>query len=173
MLRILLIVVLAPLTAGAAIQAAPAASASDRVCELLSPDDVNGVQHTSLKERKASQQRAKGLHFSQCFYATDDFIRSISLTVITGDASSPKRSTARGYWDETFNPQRNFGRKNAPRAVEGLGRAAYWTSDGRAGVLYILMNDAILRLSVGGVTSQDERFARTKMLAEAIVNRLN
>lgn len=165
-------IVLIALCAGAALLAAPGASSAALVCDLLQPEEIAAVQGVAVKERKASEQSVKGLQFAQCFYATDDFVRSISVTLITGDTPATKASASRQYWEETFNPQRNFGRKNAPRAVTGFGEAAYWTGDGRAGVLYILINDAVVRVSLGGVASEEERLQRTRLLAQSILRRL-
>jgi hypothetical protein len=142
------------------------------VCELLSADDISAVQSVALKERKSSVASAKGLRFAQCFYAAGDFTRSVSVTVISND-SPAEPDAARAFWQHTFDPQRNVGRKNAARPVSELGDAAFWTSDSRAGVLYVLVDDAVIRLSVGGVSDEVERLNRTTALAAAAVKRLS
>lgn len=168
----MMLALLLALFAGAAPDGAPMAFPPAEVCELLTADDINAVQKVTLKERKPSAESAKGLRFAQCFYAAGDFARSISLTVISDQMPAAKPRALRAFWQETFNPQRNFGRKSAPRAIAALGDAAFWTSDARAGVLYVLAGDAVIRLSVGGVADEAERLARTTSLARTILRRL-
>lgn len=143
------------------------------VCELLTADDINAVQHVAVKERKSSADSARGLRFAQCFYAADDFVRSISVTVINDGSSATNANAVQTFWQKTFNPQRNVGRKNAARAIADLGDAAFWTSDSRAGVLYVLAGDVVIRLSVGGVSDEAERLQRTTALARAVLRRLS
>lgn len=142
------------------------------VCELLTADDIRTVQHVAVKERKPSADSAGGLRFAQCFYTADDFVRSISVTVINDEPSATNANAVHAFWQNTFNPQRHVGRKNGARAVADLGDAAFWTSDSRAGVLYVRAGDVVIRLSVGGVSDEADRLERTTALAGVIVKRL-
>jgi hypothetical protein len=152
------------LVAGAA-SAAPAANA----CALLTAEEIRAVQQASVKETKPSEHRSQDLRFAQCVYATTDFVHSVSLSVITGTGEQG----ARGYWDRTFHPRTpKASRKKPPRAVPGEWDEAFWSAEARAGALYVLSNDVVLRVSVGGVADEDERLRRTKSLVEAALRRL-
>lgn len=155
------------LAAGAVLQTAPAVSrASDpEVCALLEEADIRAVQGTAVKDTKRSSESSKGLHFAQCFFMTEDFARSVNLALISGDT--------RRYWAETFQrPQTASRKKGPPRAVAGAGDEAFWTGDARAGALYLLSGDRVLRISVGGVGDEEERLRRSRTLALAALRRL-
>lgn len=168
--------------AAAGFQAAAKQPADGRrdVCELIAVEDIRAVQGATVKERKASEQNLRGLRFAQCLYATTDFARSVSLTVIT--ASSPTSAASGGsYWMDTFHPQpkmaqaqaRPARKKDPPRPVSGAGDEAFWTGDARAGALYVLRDDTVLRVSVGGASDEEDRIRLSKTLALAALNRLH
>ena len=155
----------------ALLQAAP----SGRACSLLTADDIRAVQETTLKEAKPADDRIKGLRYDQCVFAATDVVRSISLTVISGNADAAKT-----YWTDTFRRQRTEAavkaatrKKELPENVEGIGDDAFWTGDARAGALYVFSDGKILRISVGGVADPRERLRRTRVLAEMALKRLS
>ncbi len=170
---------LAVLAAGALLQAAPAPSRG--VCGLLEAAEIRTVQDVAITDRKTSEQTVRGLNFAQCVFATTDFARSVSLTLITGHATGSGAS-ARGYWTDTFHgrpkpvavaPARPAKPNAPPRAISDTGDEAFWTGDARAGALYVLSGDAVLRISVGGVHDEEERIRRSRTLARAALNRLH
>lgn len=139
------------------------------------------MQEATLKERKGSHEQRKGLHFAQCFFATTDVARSVSLTVITGNAVSSEAG-ARRYWTDTFHPPqksvahvpaRPIKKKDPPRPIPGAGDEAFWTGDARAGALYVIQDEVVLRISVGGVSDEEERIRRSKALAQVALARLH
>ena len=153
------------LAAGAVEQAAPAAPDGRGVdaCALLTPGEIRGVQGVDVKETKRSEETSRGRHVAQCFFATTDFVRSVNLTLV---------SDGKRYWAETFQRSGPAGRKNPPRPIAGIGHEALWTGDQRAGALYLLIGDRVLRISVGGVVDEEERIRRSRALALAAVDRL-
>jgi hypothetical protein len=173
---------LAFLATGAALQAGadkPRAPQRD-ACALLEAGEIRAVQHVAVEEQKASQQDVRGLTFAQCVFATTDFARSVSLTLVTanGDGSG---AAARSYWTDVFYPRpkavagttaRPPKKKNPPRPIPGIGDEAFWTGDEHAGALYVLGADTVLRISVGGVSNEEERIGRSKVLAGAALDRL-
>ena len=147
-------------------------------CGLLMASDIQRVQSVALKEVKTSKEQRRGLHFGQCVYATIDFTHSVSLTVITAN----ERGGVETYWQETFRETEGRREKKTSRDEEDgqearrlatLGREALWTGDSRAGALYVLVPDAVLRISVGGVADEQERIRRSRQLASAALRRLN
>jgi hypothetical protein len=170
------------LAAGAVLQPAPVqARGPERdVCGLLEAGQIRSVQDVTVTELKASHQNVRGLTFAQCVFATTDFARSVSLTLVTGNADG-SGAAARGYWTDIFYPRpkavaiapvRPPKKKNPPRPIPGIGDEAFWTGDERAGALYVLGDDAVLRISVGGVSNEEERIRRSKVLAQAALDRL-
>jgi hypothetical protein len=148
-------------------------------CGLLAPEDIHSVQGVSVKERKRSENENRTLHFQQCLFATADFARSISLTLITEKSTQTKTNATRAYWEDTFHRPQNGSpaqasnrKKNPPRSIAGIGEEAFWTGDAKAGTLYVKENGVVLRLSVGGVPDEEERIRRSKSLAQAALRRL-
>jgi hypothetical protein len=165
---------LALLLAGAASQAAPVRPSDP--CRLLTGEEIRTIQAVPLRESKPSIDRSKSLTFDQCVFATNDVTRSVSLTVISGS----ERDAAHGYWNRTFHPQRTEAqlkaatrKKELPRAVDAGGEEAFWTGDRRTGALYILKDDVVLRISVGGVRDEEERIRRSTAIARIAIDRLS
>ena len=52
------------------------------------------------------------------------------------------------------------------------GDEAFWTGDAHAGALYVLGAGTVVRISVGGVSDEEERIQRSKTLAQAALNRV-
>jgi hypothetical protein len=166
--------------AGAALQAAPPRPAAGRdVCDLLAAEDIRSVQQSALAQKKGSEDRRNALTFSQCVFATRDFVRSVSLSVISGSGAGGARS----YWEATFRSTRPPlpatarraaapKKKDPPRAIAGTGDEAFWTGDSRSGALYVLDDGVVLRISVGGVTDEEERIRRSTALVQAALRRL-
>jgi hypothetical protein len=136
------------------------------VCELLSTEEILAVQGATVQERKPSDQRQTTRQFAQCVFATTDFARSVSLTIVSGDTAA--------YWADTFGPRRRAAsrKKEPPRRIQAVGDEAFWTGDGRAGALYVLSSPVVLRISVGGAQEEGERIERSTALAQAALRRL-
>lgn len=139
------------------------------------------VQGATIKEHKGSEEKGRALHFAQCFFAADEFARSVSLTVIRGNGDNAGAGQARAYWEDTFRGQKvhvatvspaRIRQKNPPRAIPDAGEEAFWTGDARAGALYVLSDQVVLRVSVGGVADEEERIRRSTALARAALQRL-
>ena len=164
---------LALLLAGAASQAAPARPVD--ACRLLNGEEIRTIQSVPLRESKASLDRSKSLTFAQCVFATTDLARSVSVTVISGSDGD----AALGYWKRTFHPERSEAqlkaatrKKDLPRAIDVGADEAFWTGDRRTGALYVLRGDLVLRISVGGVTEEEERIRRSRAIAKIALGRL-
>lgn len=163
--------------AGAA-QAAPAAAAPG-ACEVLTFDEIREVQKVAVKDTKPSGRRTPEARYDSCVFATDDFSHSVSVTVITSDGSP---QAVADFWKRTFAKEQQEKPRSAAKArtrepdpplrrVSGLGSDAVWTGDSKAGSLYVLTSDAVLRISVGGVADSMERLRRSRVLAEAALAR--
>ena len=63
--------------------------------------------------------------------------------------------------------------ESRPRRVAGLGEEAYWSGNQITGALSVLTaKNAIVRVSVGGPESQDEKIKRASALARKLLKQL-
>lgn len=167
------------------------AAASPRfpnACQLLTARDIASVQGQEFKTAKLTDTNANGLRVSQCFYALPSFTSSVSLDVMRGNTTAFWRghfANARAMNDDDDGDRdRTVAMKNAPSReaeeehesaalkVTGIGDAAVWSGNRIAGALYVLKGDTIVRVSVGGAGSQEEKIERSKKLVARALRRL-
>lgn len=55
--------------------------------------------------------------------------------------------------------------RTPPREVEGLGKEAYWAK----GTLFILNDDSVIRLSLGGTEDEEVRLTKAKTLGQKVL----
>jgi hypothetical protein len=63
-------------------------------------------------------------------------------------------------------------KKSPPKKIDGVGEEAFWIGSRVGGALYVLKDQLILRISVGGGQDIETKIARSKALAEKAINRL-
>jgi hypothetical protein len=85
------------------------------------------------------------------------------------------RSFPYGEFDNELNREPDgeadeVGRK--PQPIPALGEEAYWVGNPISGALYVLQGELFLRISVGGISKESIRIAKSKSLAVAILRRL-
>jgi hypothetical protein len=158
-------------------------------CKLLTADEIQTVQRDTVKDIKPTARTGGNFIISQCFYATSQFVNSVSLTV-TQQNSDTGAESIRELWKQRFrttsgeNRDRERERDNKanpseeeeggapPERVTGVGEEAYSVGNAKFGALYVLKGNKILRLSVGGSNSQPEKIQKMKSLAQYAVSRL-
>ena len=59
--------------------------------------------------------------------------------------------------------------ESRPKRVAGLGEEAYWSGNQITGALSVLTRNAVLRISVGGPESQDEKIKKSSALARKLL----
>jgi hypothetical protein len=59
-----------------------------------------------------------------------------------------------------------------PERVKGLGDEAFWVGSPIGGALYVLKNDLLLRVSVGGAGDQKAKLNKSKTLAQKILKKI-
>ena len=190
---ILLLILAEPSVTPAATGAAPAASA----CSLLSGGDLAAAQKSELVEAAPTTLVRDGLVVSRCYFRTRDLARSVSLELTRLDAASPDQDAVRHRWrsmfhepaaggererepsrreDEAEEAKERGGEESEPEAkpepVAGLGDEAFWLGTGTFGVLYVLEDEAFLRISVGGPGDRETKLARSRALAAKALARL-
>jgi len=159
-------------------------------CQLLTARDVARVQGEEFKSAKLTETEANGLIVSQCFYSLPSFTNSVSVDVMRGKTSA----FWRGHFsntreavddDEDRDRDRSAAMKSAPPSreaeeehetgalkVKGVGDAAVWSGNRAAGALYVLKGETIVRVSVGGAGSQEQKIERSKKLAARALRKL-
>ena len=142
-------------------------------CELLSAQAVKGVQGQAFDEAKLTMQRVDGMIASQCFYRLPTFTDSISLTVIR--AASPS-VTAEELWEKLRGEEEGEKEEEEEAApaqkIAGVGEEAFWAGNNAAGALYVLEDNAILRISVGGGDTQKKKIEKARRLAALALQNL-
>ncbi len=128
-------------------------------CHVLTKEDVAAVQGEAFTEAKVS---AHG-ELSTCFYQLPTFSNSISVDVL--------RDGARKYWEENFEHERERESEEPEekeaelQRVRGVGSEAFWVGARGTGSLFVRKGDAMVRVSVGGGGSAEEKIRKSKLLA--------
>lgn len=164
-------------------------------CTLLTGEEIQAIQGSPMTGAKSSGSSDGGLRVSQCFYSTAEFTKSVSVAVTQADSASSNPRSATSYWHDTFGryegkPEEKEGDEEKreslkkqggeheeeeaapPKKIDGVGNAAYWTPNRVGGALYVLHNDVIIRVSVGGVDPEDKKIGKCKELAEKALTRM-
>ena len=154
--------------------AATAAAKSPGACELLKAGDVKAIQGHAFEETKLTTARVDGMITSQCFYRLPSFADSISVVVIR--AASPSTS-AEELWEmitESEGEEEEEGEERKPaREISGLGEEAFWAGNKIAGAIYVLKDNAVLRVSVGGGDPLEKKIEKTRQLAAIALQRID
>jgi hypothetical protein len=167
---------------------------SGDVCGLITNAEVQAIEGSPVKETKPSQQSDGKFRYSQCFYTTEVFNMSVSVALTERDPASDSARDPREFWKETFgryeetkketseedkakkqslNEQEQEERgRQPPKKIDGIGDSAWWTAGRMGGTIYVLKNNAFLRVSVGGPGKEEEQLERAKKLTIKAVSRL-
>jgi hypothetical protein len=167
-----------------------AASAPPRLpnaCQLLTPREIARVQGEAFRTVKLTETDSDGLRVSQCFYALPSFTNSVSVDLMRGKTRAfwhAHFSDARAERDEEEDRDRPAAMKGSAsreeeeehrsgaRKVAGVGDEAVWSGSRRSGALYVLKGNTIVRVSVGGKGSEEEKIARSRRLAAMALRKL-
>ncbi len=160
----------------------PSATALD-ACALLKNDEVAAIQRSPVTESKSSAKTNNGLRVVQCYYATSDSNKSVSVAVTQGDTQHPGKRTARNVWNGMFSEEardekgregEEGGKMEPPIRIDEVGDEAYWTGAKFGGALYVLRRekDTFMRISVGGGDTAESKIEKCKALARKAFDRL-
>jgi hypothetical protein len=165
-------------------------------CALIAKQDIEAIEGSPLIDTKNSGRSDAGLSFTQCFYTTAEFSRSVSLAVVQPDARATPKRSIKEVWEQTFGNsdapeteseqdkekreslrqqkgERGEEEHNIPpKKIAGIGEAAFWSASRVGGALYVLKNDAYVRVSVGGPDPEEKKIEKCKALAEKALSRL-
>ena len=152
--------------------AAPPQATSFEACALLAPADVKDVQGEEPVETKPSEQVDGAIVVRHCFYRLADFSKSISLSAGT---------VGRAYWERMFagrpdeeeeEEREREGKRDVRVRIRRLGDEAFWLPSPVGGTLYVRQGDNMLRIAMGGKSSDADRRAKVVTLARHALPRL-
>jgi hypothetical protein len=162
-------------------------------CGLITSAEVQAVEGSPVKDTKPSQQSDDKFRYSQCFYTTEVFNMSVSVALTERNPTSASAQDPREFWKDTFgryegtqkeiteeekekkrslNEEEEEARARPPKKIDGVGDSAWWTAGRMGGSIYVLKNNAFLRISVGSPGKEEEQIERAKKLAVKALSRL-
>jgi len=164
-------------------------------CGLITREEIQAVQGSPVTDAKRSENSDGAFRVSQCYYATTESHKSVSLAVTQSGGAG--KATPKAFWQKTFGPfsgeenerqgdkekkenlrEQTKGKEEGehestpPRKVDGIGEAAYWAANRVGGALYVLKGNVFIRISVGGPDNEETKISKSKTLAEKAINRL-
>ena len=142
-------------------------------CKLLSISDVEQAQGNVYLQATKSVKTSGGVTVAQCYFRLAEESRSVTLELTR--AKSPHATHE--MWEKQFEAkekEKGEEGENETHGVEvkGLGEDAIWTGNRVSGALYVLTPDTILRISLGGIGTQELKVERAKMLARRVLPKL-
>jgi hypothetical protein len=159
-----------------------AAAAQTDACALITKSEIEAVQGEPVKDTKSSDRSTDSLAISQCFYSLATFHKSVSLEVTRANPANANKSGAKEFWNQTFHKkagkeereeeEEEEKEKSKPEPVPGVGDEAFWSGNRTSGALYVLKNNAIIRISIGGPDKESVKINKSKVLAQKALGRL-
>jgi hypothetical protein len=160
-------------------------------CDVLTKTDLAAAQGQEFSEAKLSAKTQGSLSVSQCFYRLPSFEKSVSVTLVRPSIATD-RSSVLDYWNAhdaaSVMDKNDDGDDDRPPAkndrddddhhgnstrVSGLGDDAVWSGTPMASALHVLQRGTIVRISVGGSASIDQKLEVSRRLAMVILKRLS
>lgn len=166
-------------------------------CSLITRAEIESAQGEQVKEAQSTTVKHPRFYVSQCFYTVATAVKSVSLEVTQRAAGQSGAASPREFWEERFeragrekereregkgksNANRNGGEREEeeekeggpPVRVTGVGDEAFWVGNRVIGALYVLKDDSIIRISIGGPDTQTVKIEKMKALAQQAVKRL-
>lgn len=178
---------------------APAVLTKLDICNLLTSDELKGVQGEAFKVAQRSDRQDGDFIVAQCYYQMPNMSNSVVLNVTTAreGAGAPN---PRDFWEQTFREADEADRKGKsererekerarkekgkerregeeeegapPERVKGLGDEAFWSPSRVGGALYVLKKNQYFRISVGGAGDANTKLNKSKTLAQKILQKL-
>jgi len=161
-------------------------------CSLATGEEVGAIQGAKMLDPKNSEGPEIDFVLSQCYYSSAEPDKSVSLGLMQRNPADPGTRTIAQFWHETFDHlasaengegaekkrKENKGGDDKehegvrPQKIEGVGEESYWLGNPIGGILYVLKNDRMLRISFGGPGNADDKLGKSKALAQKAIGRL-
>jgi hypothetical protein len=150
-------------------------------CALIEKSEIASVLGAPVQSTKPSSHLNGALAISQCYYtvtsADSSKNLSIHLEVIQADPRSGRPNAANDYWETSFHGERAGDEEEKesgkPIAISGIGEAAFWTGNSRAGAVYVLNKRKVVRISLGGSDDPKTKIKKSKTLVANVLKRLS
>jgi len=142
-------------------------------CKLLTISDVEQAQGNVYLDTAKSVKTSGGVTVAQCYFRLAEESRSVTLE-LTRAASA---HATHELWEKQFESKEKEKHEEGESEthgidVKGVGEDAIWTGNRVSGALYVLSGDTILRISLGGIGTQELKVERAKMLARRVLPKL-
>jgi hypothetical protein len=159
-------------------------------CKVITTEEVGAIQSATITDTKSSETSDGSHLISQCYYTAEVPNLSVSVSLREPDPAQPNAQSVRQYWEDTFGkfgkaereeaadrktgvkPKEEEEERKPPRKIDGVGDDAFWIGNRVGGALYVLKDNAILRISVGGPDNQETKINKSKALALKALPRL-
>jgi hypothetical protein len=163
-------------------------------CSLITKEEIQTIQGSRVTDTKSSESSQGAFHVSQCFFSAAESNKSVSLAVT--QSGGPGKQSPKDFWKVTFGRyeggqkehegdkekrenlrDQRRGKEEAheatpPKKINGIGDDAYWAANPVGGALYVLKQEAFIRISVGGPDNEETKINKSKALAQKAIERL-
>ncbi len=178
-------------------QPTPSASPADGAggsCALIEASEIASVQGAQVRGTTPSHRQSGDFAISQCYYTASSADGTKNLSVhLEVTRAAQGGQPVKEFWEERFGRGEPGGREKGeraekkgegeregeegeesapPRRVPGVGEEAFWLGNPKAGALYVLKGDNIVRVSVGGPDDVKTKIEKSKRLAAFALKRL-
>jgi hypothetical protein len=171
-------------------------------CSLITRAEIESAQGEQVTEARSTAVSHSRFAISQCYYAVTPAVKSVSLELTQRSSAQSGAASPRDFWEERFEragrekerkgererqgnakreADKGSGREeseeeeeggNPPVKVTGVGDEAFWVGNRMVGALYVLKDDSIIRISIGGSEAESVKIEKMKTLAQLAVKRL-
>lgn len=156
-------------------------------CGFITREEVAEAQGAAVQETRGGGSTNGRVQALQCYYATVDPNRSVSVVVMKDDPAALGQNGAKMAWNRIFGRYNDDGEeleeneeeeefeerpKMPVRRVEGIGEKAFWVGSQVGASLHVLKGNAYVRVTVSGPDNDEIQLARSKTLALKALDRL-
>ena len=171
-------------------------------CSLITRAEIESAQGEQVTEARSTAVSHSRFAISQCYYAVAPAVKSVSLELTQRASGQSGSTSPREFWEERFerashekerkgererqgNAKRDADKGGSreeseeeeeggspPVRVTGVGDEAFWVGNRMVGALYVLKDDSIIRISIGGPEAESVKIEKMKTLAQLAVKRL-
>lgn len=140
-------------------------------CALVEASEVEALQSGRVSAARPAQVTRGPLSVAQCHYAVSAPDKPGQNLGVLVEVRSGEASALAAEWEKLGVKKENK-RSERPRAVEGVGRGAFWVGNDRLGALYVLAGNRLLYVSLGGPAEVGDKIEKSKRLALKALARL-
>lgn len=168
-------------------------------CSLITRAEIESAQGEQVTDARSTTVSHSRFAISQCYYTVAPAVKSVSLELTQRASAQSGSISPREFWEERFeragrererkgeregnvkrDADKGGGREESeeeeggdpPVRVTGVGDEAFWVGNRKVGALYVLKDDSIIRISIGGPEAESIKLEKMKTLAQLAVKRL-